>query len=82
MHMEVRALFGRFVWRGLTSMTSQSILPIHPSRGSRMKPTVKVCEHNWVAHASMVPDKGHLLEELGWMTCLAWKKQQKEEMKR
>jgi len=27
MHMEVRALFGQFVWRRLTSMTSQSILP-------------------------------------------------------
>jgi len=38
MHMEVRALFGRFVWRGvnihdvtirveLTSMTSHSVLP-------------------------------------------------------
>ena len=25
--MEVRALFGRFVWRGVTSMTSQSDLP-------------------------------------------------------
>jgi len=27
MHMEVGALFGRFAWHGITSMTSQSILP-------------------------------------------------------
>jgi len=48
---------------------------------SGFKPTLKVCEHNCVAHASMAPDKGHL-EELGWITCIAWKKQQKEEKKR
>jgi len=33
----------------------------------------------------MAPDKGHLLEELGWMKCVAWKKQQKrrdEEIKK
>ena len=48
------------------------------------KPTLKACEHNLVAHASMAPDNGHLLEELGWITCVAWKKQQKrrEEMKK
>jgi len=57
-------------------------ITIHPSRGSRIDPTLKVCKHNWVAHASMAPDKGHLLEGLGWMTCVAWKKQQKEEKKR
>jgi len=27
----------------------------------------------------MAPDNRHLLEELGWITCVAWKKQQKEE---
>jgi len=27
----------------------------------------------------MLPDNGNLLEGLGWMTCVAWKKQQKEE---
>ena len=31
---------------------------IHPSRGLRINPTLKMCEHNWVAHASMAPDKG------------------------
>jgi len=75
MHMEVRALFGRFVWRGVNI----DDVTIHPSRVSRINPTLKVCEHNRVAHASMAPDKGHLLEELGWITCVAWKKQQKEE---
>jgi len=30
----------------------------------------------------MAPNNGHLLEELGWIMCVAWKKQQKEEMKR
>jgi len=30
----------------------------------------------------MAPDKGHLLEELGWMTCIAWKKQQQKEEKK
>jgi len=44
-----------------------------------MNPTLKVCEHNRVAHASMAPDNGHLLEKLGWVTWVAWKKQQKEE---
>jgi len=27
---------------------------IHPSQGSRINPRLKVCEHNWVAHASYV----------------------------
>jgi len=27
----------------------------------------------------MAPDKGHLLEELGWMTCVAWKKKKRRE---
>jgi len=27
----------------------------------------------------MVPDKGHLLEELGWMTCVAWKKKKRRD---
>ena len=46
--------------------------------GSTTKPTLKVCEHNRVTHASMAPDKGHL-EELGWITCVAWRKQRREE---
>jgi len=29
----------------------------------------------------MVPDNGHVLEKLGWITCVTWKKQQKEERK-
>ena len=70
--MEVRALFDRFVWCGVNIDN----VTIHPSRGSRINPTLKVCEHNWVAHASMASDNGHLLEELGWITCVAWKKQQ------
>jgi len=71
MHMEVRALFGRFVWRGINIYETT----IHPSE---INPTLKVCEHNLVTHASMAPDKGHLLEELGWIACVAWKKQQDE----
>jgi len=58
-------------------MTSQSILP--EVRGSI---PLKVCEHNRVEHAPMAPDKEHLLEELGWKTCVAWKKQQKEEIQK
>jgi len=42
------------------------------------KPTLKVYEHNRVAHASMAPTKGHLLEELGWITYVAWKKSNKK----
>jgi len=30
----------------------------------------------------MAPDNRYLLEELGWITCVAWKKQQEEEKKR
>ena len=48
--MEVRALFGRFVWCGVN--IDDLSFTIHPSRGSRIKPTLKVFEHNWVAHAS------------------------------
>jgi len=79
MHMEVRAPFGRFVWRGVKI----DDVTIHPSRGSRINPTLKVCEHNRVAHASMVPNKGHLLEELAGMHNVRRieKKQQREEMK-
>ena len=40
MHMEVRALFGRFVWRGVNI----DDVTIHPSVGSRINPTLKVCE--------------------------------------
>jgi len=35
MHMEVEALFGRFVWRGINIYD----VTIHPSRGSRINPT-------------------------------------------
>jgi len=52
MHMEVRALFVRFVWRGVNI----DDVTIHSSRGSRIKsrinPTLKVCEHNQVARTS------------------------------
>jgi len=75
MHLETRAVFGRFVWREVNI----DDVTIHSSRGSRINPTLKVCEHKCVAHASMPTDNGHLLEELGWMTCVAWKKQQKDE---
>jgi len=47
--MEVRALFGRFFWRGINI----NDVTIHPSQGSRIKPTLKVCEHNRAAHASL-----------------------------
>jgi len=43
-----------------------------------MIPTLKVFEHNRVVHASMAPDNGHFLEELGWIMCVAWKKSNKE----
>ena len=35
--MEVRALFGRFVWRRVNI----DDVTIHPSRGSRINPTLK-----------------------------------------
>jgi len=59
MHMEVRALFGRFIWRGVNI----DDVTFHPSQGSRINPTLKVCEHNRVAHVSIAPDNGHFLEE-------------------
>jgi len=37
MHMEVRALFGQFVWRGVNN----DDVTIHTSRGSRINPTLK-----------------------------------------
>jgi len=49
MHLEVRALFGRFVWRGVNI----DDVTIHPSRGSRINHTQKVSEHNRVTHASL-----------------------------
>jgi len=48
MHMEVGALFGRLVWRGINIYD----VTTHPSRGSRINPTLKVCERNRAAHAS------------------------------
>ena len=45
-----RALFGLFVWRGVNI----DDVTIHPSRGSWINPTLKVCEHNRVSHASEV----------------------------
>jgi len=50
MDMEARAIFGLFVWRGIIIYD----VTIHPSRGSRINPKLKVCEHNWAAHASPV----------------------------
>ena len=48
--MEVRALFGRFLWRGINIYD----VSIHPSRASRINPALKVCEHNRAAHASVL----------------------------
>jgi len=78
MHMEVRALFGRFVWHGVNI----DDVTFHSFRDSRMNPTLKVCEHKRVAHASMAPDNGHLLEELGCITCITWKKSNNEKKRR
>ena len=61
--MEVRALFGRFVWRGV----SIDDVTIHLSRGSKINPTLKVCEHNRVVHASMAANKDTSLRSWdGW----------------
>jgi len=49
MHMEVRALFGRFVCRRVDN----DDVTIHPFRGSGINATLEVCEHNRVAHASV-----------------------------
>jgi len=72
-------------WKKELSLVDSSSAELHrwrhnPSRGSRINPTLKVWEHNRVAHASMAPANGHLLEELGWIPWVAWKKQQKEEI--
>ena len=48
MHIDVEAFFGRFVWRGINMYD----VTIHPSRGSRINSTLKVCEHNRAAHTS------------------------------
>ena len=53
--MEVGALFDRFVCHGINIYD----VTIQPSRSSRINPTLKVCEHNRVAHASL-----HRLEPL------------------
>jgi len=58
-------------------MTSQSILP--EVRGSI--PHLSRTQQSG-SSASMGPDNGHLLEALGRITCIAWKKQQKEEIKK
>jgi len=47
MHMEVRGLFGRFVWRGINIYADLFL-------SSMINPTLKVCEHNRVAHASLI----------------------------
>ena len=52
--MEVRALFDRFVWPGVNI----DDVTIRPSRGSSINPTLKVCEHNRVAHASLLRCSG------------------------
>jgi len=59
MHIEVRAIFGRFVWRGVNI----NDVTINPSRGSRMNPTLKVYEYNRVAHASQ---GGRFLPKIVW----------------
>jgi len=46
--MEVRTLFGRFVWCGVIDEVT-----IHPSWGSRINPTLKDCKHNRVSYASV-----------------------------
>jgi len=56
--MEVRAFFGRFVWRGINIYD----VTIHPSRSSRINPTLKVCEHNRAAHASDSWKKLHIAQ--------------------
>ena len=40
MHMEVTGFFGRFVRRGINIYD----VTIHPSRGLKINPTLKVCE--------------------------------------
>ena len=45
--MEIKALFGRFVWHGVNI----DDVTIHLSWCSRINPTLKVCEHNQVAYA-------------------------------
>jgi len=72
MHVEVRTLFGRFVWRGVNIDDPRFEDQSHAEAGLN-KPR---------SSASMAPDNGYLLEQLGWITCVAWKKQQREEMKR
>jgi len=62
-HMEVRGLFGRFVWRGINFYD----VTIHPSRGSRINSTLKVWEHNQVAHAS--PVKCSYYYQNRWAIC-------------
>ena len=56
--MEVRAFFGRFIWRGINIYD----VTIHPSRSSRINPTLKVCEHNRAAHASDSWKKLHIAQ--------------------
>jgi len=51
--MEVLAFFGRFVWRGINIYD----VTIHPFRGSRINPALKVCEHNRAVHASECSSK-------------------------
>jgi len=43
-----RRISQRELWRGVNI----DDVTIHPSRGSRINPTLKVCKHNRVAHAS------------------------------
>ena len=66
--MEVRTLFGCFVWRGVNI----DDVTIHPSWGPRINPTLNVCEHNRVAHASydMTDIAGENAEGCSWYTTL------------
>jgi len=49
-HKWLRALFGWFVWRGVNI----DDVTIHYSQGSRINPTLRVCKHDRVAHASNI----------------------------
>jgi len=60
--MEVGALFGRFIWRGINIYD----VTIHPSRGSRINPTLKMCEHNRAAHASCAQIKLWIMTVPNW----------------
>jgi len=56
-----------FLWPIRLARSYIDDVTIHPSLGSWINPTLKVCEHNRVAHASVLPDfqgKKHILPPL------------------